>query len=117
MSHMRIAARTYLVVMQHVFIAKDLGMTIADHDPAAKLIIAATHAEAAAALHDVTHLELAFIADAPTQFVTSDLANAIRLRGGRIVLLGAAATPPDGAGLWAVLEMPFTTEVIRKYLD
>ena len=109
-------AQNYLIVMREVVIAQDLALTITDSDPGAQVIIAATEAEAVAALGSVQSLVLAFIADRPARFARSGLARAVAQRGGRVVLLGdeAEATGPTKA--WDVLEQPFNTDAVLAKL-
>jgi hypothetical protein len=110
------APRTYLIVMQQVLVAQDIALTISDHDPGANVIIASTHAEAEAALVTVADLVLAFVADAPWQFMASSLGQAIMARGGRVVLLGEAAEEAGPTAQWGVLDQPFTTDAVLKHL-
>jgi hypothetical protein len=112
-----IAPRTYLIVMKEVLIAQDLALTIADYDTNASIIIASTHAEAEAALATVNSLEMAFVANAPSQFKTSMLARTIRQRNGRVVLLGSEAEEVGPTQCWEVLNQPFSTDAVLKLLD
>lgn len=116
MSDTSITGRTYLVVLSQPLVAQDLALTIAEHDRSANLIVASTQAEAEAALIMVARLEMAFVADAPSYFMTTPLAYAIRARGGRIVLLGQEAEMAGPTQEWNVLDQPFTTDAVVKLL-
>lgn len=111
------APRTYLIVMKEVLIAQDLALTIGDYDADASIIIARTLAEAEAALTTVDEVALAFVANAPSQFVTSLLSRTIKERKGRVVLLGSEAEEVGPTRCWAVLNQPFSTDAVLKLLD
>ena len=117
MSETTTAQRCYLIVMQQVLVAQDLALTISDYDASAIVKIAGTHAEAEAALLNIAQMELAFVADAPSRFMQSSLAQSIRARGGRVILLGEEAEEDGPTQHWGVLNQPFTTDAVLQHLD
>lgn len=106
----------YLVVVNEYLIAQDIALTINDHDPGAKAIIAATAPQALAALSEVPRVVVAFIAEPPNHFARSALAKAIAERGGRVVLLGEEAEELGPIAEWDVLYVPFTTATLIESL-
>ena len=106
----------YLVVLGDYLVAQDLAESIACHDPAAEVIVRHTMAEAVAAMESVARIEVAFVGDAPTRFAASQLAQAIRSKGGRVVLLGDEAEATGEAAGWSVLHRPFSLSLVLACL-
>ena len=104
----------YLIVLRHVVVAQDIALTLADHDPGARVLHATQAAEALLLLDGTPTLRVAFVAEAPAAFAGSALEAAIVARGGRPVLIGEAAEA-DGWG-FAVLHRPFTTAAVLAHL-
>jgi hypothetical protein len=108
--------RTYLIVLRHVVVAQDIAMTITDMDPEARIVTAASEAEALPRLAGVEHLAVAFVGQAPRAYQDSALARAVLARGGRVVLMGEEAEAEGAALGYAVLVRPFSTEGILQHL-
>lgn len=106
----------FLIVLRHVVVAQDIAMTIADLHPGARIVTAASTAEALPALRDVGRLAVAFVAEAPRAHRDSDLAREIARRGGRVVLIGEAAEAEGTALGFPVLARPFSTGDILVHL-
>jgi hypothetical protein len=107
---------TYLIVLRHVLVAQDIAMTISDTDPEARIVTAASEAEALPRLAGVDRLTVAFVGQAPRAYGESALARAVRARGGRVVLLGEEAEAEGAAMGYAVLVRPFATASILQHL-
>lgn len=108
---------TYLIVLRHVLVAQDIAMTIAEFDPAARIVTAASGAEAMSLLAGVGRLAMAFVGAGPGAYRASPLAQAVRERGGRVVLMGDEAEEEGEAEGFAVLARPFGTGNILAHLD
>lgn len=107
---------TYLIVLRHVLVAQDIALTIADVDPQARVVTAASEAEALSKLSGVDRLAVAFVGQSPRAYEGSALAEAVGRCGGRVVLLGEDAEA-EGAELgYAVLVRPFSTGSILSHL-
>ena len=106
----------YLIVLRHVLVAQDIAMTIADADPGALVVTAASPAEALPALGTVRRLAVAFVAESPRGHGDTELGRAISARGGRVVLIGEAAEAEGEALGFPVLTRPFSTGDILAHL-
>jgi hypothetical protein len=111
------APATYLIVLRHVLVAQDIAMTIAEHDPSARVIVAATGAEAVQALDGPGPVAVAFVGKGPEAFRASPLAPALTERGARVVLMGEEAERDGEAQGFAVLTRPFSTGNILVHLN
>ena len=107
---------TYLIVLRHVVVAQDIALTIADMDPQARVVTAASEAEALSMLGGVDRLAVAFVGQSPRAYESSALARAVAERGGRVVLLGEDAEAEGAALGYAVLVRPFSTGTILRHL-
>lgn len=107
---------TYLIVLRHVLVAQDIAMTVAEFDPAARVITAATGPEALPQIEDVDRIAVAFVGKGPGAFRASPLARAVAERGGRVVLMGEEAEAEGEAQGFRVLERPFSTGNIMTHL-
>ena len=107
---------TCLVMMQDTVVAQDLALTISDCHPDARVIVAATPADALAQLAAVPQIWLAFVSARPRTFAQSAFAKAISARGGKVVMLGVEAEQAGPTVDWCVLPQPFTTEVVVRKL-
>ena len=107
---------TYLIVLRHVLVAQDIALTIADVDPQARVVTAASEAETLTKLGDVDRLAVAFVGQSPRAYEGSALAEAIGRCGGRVVLLGEEAEAEGAAMGYAVLVRPFSTGSILSHL-
>jgi hypothetical protein len=99
-----------------VVVAQDIALTIADMDPKARIVTAASEAEALPRLSEVERLAVAFVAQAPRAYEDSALARAVAARGGRVVLMGEEAEGEGEALGYAVLVRPFSTGSILSHL-
>ena len=106
----------YLVVLDDYLVAQDLAESIAYHDPAAEVIVRHTVAEAVAAMDSVETIEVAFVGEAPARYAGSQLAQMIRSKSGRVVLLGDEAETAGEAAGWSVLHRPFSLSLVLAYL-
>ena len=106
----------YLIVLRHVLVAQDIAMTIADVDPQARVVTAASEAEALSKLDGVERLAVAFVGQSPRAYEGSELAEAVGRCGGRVVLLGEDAEAEGAAMGYAVLVRPFSTGSILSHL-
>jgi len=106
----------YVIVMREALISQDLSLTIADHDPGARVVFAANLRDAETVVAGLTHIVMAFIIEGPKQFLQSDLSRAIRARGGRVVLLGDDAEEVGPTPDWDVLYRPFSTDEVLARL-
>ena len=107
---------TYLIVLRHVLVAQDIAMTIADVNPQARVVTAASEAEALSKLDGVERLAVAFVGQSPRAYEVSALAEAVGRCGGRVVLLGEDAEAEGAALGYAVLVRPFSTGSILSHL-
>jgi hypothetical protein len=110
------APATYVIVLRHVLVAQDIAMTIAEHDPSARVIVASTGAEVVPQLEGVARVEVAFVGKGPAAFQASPLAPALSRRGGRVVLMGEEAEAEGERQGFAVLTRPFSTGNILVHL-
>lgn len=108
---------TYLIVLRHVLVAQDIALTIAEFDPGARVVTAASVAEAMSLLPSVERLVMAFVGRGPDAYRASPLAQAVKDRGGRVVLMGEEAEEEGEAQGFAVLARPFGTGNIMAHLD
>ena len=108
---------TYLIVLRHVLVAQDIAMTIGEFDPSARILTAASGAEALPLLRGVEHIAMAFVGKGPEGFRASPLAQAVAERGGRVVLMGEEAEAQGEAQGFAVLVRPFGTGDVLAHLD
>ena len=106
----------YLIVLRHVVVAQDIAMTIAEFDPEARVVTAASGAEALPLLEGVERIAMAFVGKGPEAFRASLLARAVAERGGRVVLMGEEAEAEGEAQGFAVLVRPFSTGNILAQL-
>lgn len=109
----------YLVLVRPALVALDIGLTLSDEAPTARIITVQTTQEASAALMSVTSLAAAFLSVSPTTSAYGELLGSIRARGGRIILIDHAAEAAEAAGLspdWSVLERPFTSDDVLACL-
>lgn len=107
---------TYLIVLRHVVVAQDIALTIAEFDPAARVLVARNGDEALSLLEGVERLPLAFLGKGPSEFRGSPIAAALSRRGARVVLMGEEAEARGEAEGFAVLVRPFTTDAILACL-
>lgn len=110
------APDTYLIVLRHVLVAEDIAMTVAEFDPAARVIAVASPAEALPHLDGVGQVAMAFVGQGPSGFRDSDLHRALDRRGSRVVLLGEEAEAAGEAAGFPVLVRPFTTVDVLERL-
>jgi hypothetical protein len=108
---------TYLVVLREIIVGQDIAMTIQDHNPDARVIIAATLAEAVAAVEGVDAVAVAFVHAPSAEVARSPLAEAVAARGGRIVLMGHEIGRDPKATVLPVLAFPFVSSDILALLD
>ena len=109
----------YLVLVRPALVALDIGLTLSDETPTARIITVQTAQEASAALASVTSLTAAFLSVSPTTSANRELLGSIRARGGQIILIDHAAEAAEAAGLspeWSVLERPFTSDDVLACL-
>jgi hypothetical protein len=99
----------FLVFVRPALVALDIGLTLSDDTPAARIITVQTTQEATSALLSVTSLTAAFLSVNPTTSENSTLLGAIRARGGRLILIDHAAAATDLSPDWSVLERPFSS--------
>lgn len=104
----------YLIVVQPALVARDIALTIADYSPRARIITARTSSAATLAVDLVLSMAAAFLAMDPEHAETNTLCDAVRLRGGRVILMGEAAErmAKTMAPAWSVLVQPFSTEAV-----
>lgn len=107
---------TYLVLVDPDLVADDIRLTITEADPAARVVVAHSAIEAAAALETVTCVNVAFIGLPPESPTAVTLAAAVRKRGGRLVFIGDEAEDLGSGPDWSVLERPFTTDCVLAAL-
>ena len=110
------AAQSYLILLHPELVARDVALTISDQVPTANVIMARSPESAAQALDAVTTVAVAFLAMEPDAYVKSQLAEAIRARGGRAVLISDAAEAVGQGPDWIALARPFTTECVVAVL-
>jgi hypothetical protein len=108
---------TYLIVLRHVLVAQDIAMTIGEFDSGARILTAASGAEALPLLEGVERLAMAFVGRGPQAFRASPLARAVTERGGRVVLMGEEAEAQGEAQGFSVLVRPFGTSDVLTHLD
>lgn len=106
----------YLVLVRPALVALDIGLTLSDEAPTARIITVQTTQEATSALMSVTSLTAAFLSVSPATSENSTLLGAIRARGGRIILIDHAAEAADLSPEWSVLDRPFTSADILACL-
>ena len=108
------AGPVYLIVVQPALVARDIAMTITDYAPRARIITASTPGAGTRAVDLVLSMAAAFLAMDPAHAETCALCDAVRLRGGRVILIGDAAerAAKSMAPAWSVLVRPFTTEAV-----
>ncbi len=109
-------APAYLVALRHAVVAQDIAQTVAEFDPAAPVIVAASSAEAVQALEGVGEVALAFVGEGPRGFRASPLAEALARRGASVVLMGGEAEVEGEAAGFAVLARPFSMGVVTALL-
>lgn len=104
----------YLIVVQPALVARDIALTIADYAPRARVITAPSPKAAIGAVDPVLSMAAAFLAMDPEHAETCVLCDAVRVRGGRVILIGDAAerAAKTMAPAWSVLVRPFTTEAV-----
>ena len=107
----------YLVLMADGLVAQDLITTIKEHHRGAHVFLAETMDDALAAIRDVKFLVVAFVSARPSEFSGSALAEAIRARNGRVMLLGVEAERKGPSAEWDVLYQPFSTESVVAQLQ
>ncbi len=112
-----LGAPAYVVALRHAVVAQDIAQTVAEFDPAAPVIVAASPAEAAQALEGVARVALAFVGEGPRGFRGSPLARALARRGASVVLMGGEAEAEGEAAGFAVLARPFTMGLVTALLD
>lgn len=111
----------YLIAVEDFVVAQDLSDTVREAVPAAVIVTAPGCAAALAAVADQPHLALAFVEAGPDRVAKLRLDEAIRARGGRLVLLGGEAEDAWDSGaatgrLWPVLIRPFSSQAVRSLL-
>jgi hypothetical protein len=112
-------APVYLIMVQPALVARDIELTIADYAPRARTIIAQTPMAAIRAVDLVEQMAAAFLAMDPEHAETCALCDAVRVRGGRVILVGDAAeraAKPMEPPAWSVLVRPFSTEAVMASL-
>ena len=108
---------SYLVLVQPMLVAADLWMTIADHAPRARVVVAQSAAEADLALKSITAIHVAFLGLAPESDQGRQLADAVRARAGRVVFIGDEADDLGPGPDWTVLRRPFSTACVIAALN
>ena len=108
---------TYLIVLRHVLVVQDIAMTVGEVDSGARILTAASGAEALPMIEGVEQLAVAFVGKGPEAFRASPLARAVAERGGRVVLMGEEAEAKGEAQGFAVLVRPFGTSDVLAHLD
>lgn len=104
----------YLIVVQPALVARDIALTIADYAPCARIITAQTLLAAVRAVNPVRSIAAAFLSMDPEHAETFALCDAVRKRGGRVILIGDTAErrAQEMARAWSVLIRPFSTEAV-----
>ncbi len=106
----------YVILTNQALIARDIALTIEQHDPGAPLIISRTSHEVEAALETTPNVATAILSLAPSEYLVSPLHNQIKKRGGQVILMGAdAEDAPRQEGL-SILHRPFTTDILIDHL-
>ena len=95
-----------------MLVAVDIGQAIADFVPRANIIIVQRASEAGEALKSVESIHVAFLGLAPDSEKGRHLADAVRARGGRLVLIGEEAEDQVPGRDWTLLERPFDTDAV-----
>lgn len=111
-----LSRHAFLIVLDDSIVAQDLAETVSEHDPAAGLIPCRTLDEAIAALAHVERIAVAFVEAGPAEFAASPLAGLIAAKGGRVVLIGDDAEDSARMCGHAVLQRPFSTEMVLALL-
>lgn len=106
----------YLIVHNQFIVAQDIALTIADHDPAAEVLVAGDAGEGLAECSRHGRIAVAFVSSDPADFDGSALALALGDRGARVVLMGDGAEQAAASLPWAVLHRPFTAGAVADLL-
>lgn len=109
-------APSYLIFVQSPVVSLDIGLVIQDLAPGANIIVVQNATTALRALARVSSLQAAFLELAPASDTCCRLAEATRLRGGLLVLLGDEAEDMGPSASWSVLVRPFTTRGVLAAL-
>ena len=106
----------YVILTKQALIARDIALTIEQHDPGAPLIVSRTSQEAEDALATVPRVATAILSLAPAKYLRSPLHDMITMRKGQVILMGDdAEDAPHQKGL-SILHRPFTTEILIDHL-
>lgn len=105
---------SYLILVQPMLVAVDIGQAIADFVPRANVIIVQSATEAGEALKLAKNIHVAFLGLAPESDKGWHLAVAVRARGGRVVFIGDEAEDRGPGQDCMVLERPFGTDAVRE---
>lgn len=111
------APATYLIMVRDSIVSKDIAETIADFEVTARVLEATGPDRALRALETVQRLAVAFVEIAPRTFAGSELAAAIAARSGRVIFLGDAAEEEPASSAYLVLQRPFSSDVLLRYLS
>ena len=107
---------SYLILVQPMLVAVDIGQAIADFVPRAEVILVQCAAEASEALQLAKSIHVAFLGLAPESDKGWHLADDVRARGGRVVFIGDEAEDRGPRPDCMVLERPFDTDAIRAVI-
>lgn len=107
-------SRRFLVVVPVALIAEDLAQALREAAPGARVLQAATAAEALALLHHAQRLDAAFIELPGAAVSGSGLLARVRALNGHVVLLRDDKLPD--AAPWHLLDMPFSDEAVADLL-
>jgi hypothetical protein len=109
-------APAYLVALRHVVVAQDIAQTVGEFDPDARVVVAASPAEAVQRIEGIGRIALAFVGEGPRGFAGSALAGALARRGASVVLMGGEAEAEGEAAGFAVLARPFGMGAVTALL-
>ena len=105
------------MVLDHILVALDITLTLADHAPQALVLQVRSVSEAMEAIRGFAKVAVAFLGFGPEEKGVSDLVNAVTSRGGRVVLVGTNAEEAPLHPGWPVLIGPFSTADLLAQLD
>lgn len=103
---------SYLILVQPMLVAVDIGQAIADFVPRANVIIVQCAAEAEEAIKLAKNVQVAILGLAPGSDKGWHLAEAVRAQGGRVVFIGDEAEDQGPGPDWMVLERPFDNDAV-----
>lgn len=105
-----------VVMVQSALVALDIRLAISDAVPGANVMVVQNVVGALQALEGVDRVHVAFLEPAPPIDKGCPLAEAVRLRGGRVVFLGDEAEDLGPGPGWTVLVRPFTNNCVLAAL-